>query len=445
MISMANSKKILTPLQVCKRYILLDWLYYFSPFCICLIYGIIFFDFTSLQYLINSVYQSPVNILAFIGLLVGLPNVVKLIYCQRKVMRDLPEDIILPAASSERFGPAGGGKTSSAVLQAIFEASQMEHDLTLLYYYIKSNYDRWLAHNPDKLKDFAELEKSITFWAEHPEYIPFLGSNVVVKDTNGRKSFYVDGDALEQKVWLPSMFILIDEAGNEAPQELYKERPAGITMFFRYIRHFGFRACLMEQKVDGIYINVRAVLGSQWLAMSQSNELLPYMLLDLSNWLKERLRRNDPDEHKDLPAKKLDKLTKRFHKLGVFIEKLDDFTAKLGFRVWHGLLIKCPSAQEFVPPEKITIYCTNRMPVQYDDREFSQLYLPAEENPIQGEFVTKESPAGQKILRRFFDQEEAERLRADKEKLQQMKLANDIEKQRQLAKKLSQTSGDQQE
>lgn len=85
------------------------------------------------------------------------------------------------------------------------------------------------------------------------------------------------------------------------------------------------------------------------------------------------------------------------------------------------------------------------MPVQYDDREFSQLYLPAEENPIQGEFVTKESPAGQKILRRFFDQEEAERLRADKEKLQQMKLANDIEKQRQLAKKLSQTSGDQQE
>ena len=440
---MENSKEILTPLQVCKRYIILDWLYYFSPFCICLIYGIIFFDFTSLQYLINSVYQSPVNILAFIGLLVGLPNVVKLIYCQRKVMRDLPEDIILPAASSERFGPAGGGKTSSAVLQAIFEATKMENDLTLLYHYIKSNYDRWLVENPDKLKDFHQLEQSIQFWEQHPEYIPFLGSNVVVSDINGRKSYYVDGDSLEQKNWLPAMFILIDEAGNEAPQELYKERPAGITMFFRYIRHFGFRACLMEQKVDGIYINVRAVLGSQWLAMSQHNELLPYMLLDLSNWLKERLRQNNPDYMMDLSAEKEEKFRRRFCKLGAFIEKLDDFAAKLGFRVWDGLLIKCPSAQEFVPPEPIRIYCTNRMPVKYDDREFSQLYLPADENPIDGEFVTKESPAGQKILRRFFDQEEAEKLKIQQDEYKALKLANDLQKQKQIQKKLAQSQDEE--
>ena len=440
-----TSKKILSPLRVCKRYILLDWLYYFSPFCICLIYCILFLDFTTLQFLINSVYQSPLNILAFIGLLVSIPNVAQLIYCQRKVLRDMPEDIVLAAASSERYGPAGGGKTSSAVLQAIFEASKMEHDLTLLYHYIRSNYNRWLAENPNKLKDFQQLEQSIKFWQEHPEYIPFLGSNVVVHDANGRRSYYVDGDALEQKVWIPSAFLLIDEAGNEAPQELYKERPAGITMFFRYIRHFGFRACLMEQKVDGIYINVRAVLGTQWLAMSQSNQLLPYMLLDLSNWLKERLCQIDPINHIGLPDKKFEKQSKRFHRLGAFVEKLDNFAAKLGFRVWHGLLIKCPSAQEFVPPEEVTIYCTNRLPAWYDDREFSQLYLPTVHNPITGDFVTKDSAAGQKILRRFFDQEEAEKLLAEKQRLQAMKLANDIEKQRQLAKKLAETSGDQQE
>lgn len=234
---MANSKKMLTPLQVCKKYILLDWLYYFSPFALCAVYAAIFFNFSTLQYLINSVYQNIVNVLVFAGLLVGLPNVFKLLYCQRKVLKDLPEDIILAAASSERFGPAGGGKTSSAVLQAIFEASAMEHDLTLLYYYIKSNYERWLAENPDKLKDFAQLERSVLFWRDHPEYIPFLGSNVVIHDTNGRKSYYVDGDVLEQKTWIPSAFLLIDEAGNEVPQELYKERPAGVTMFFRYIRH----------------------------------------------------------------------------------------------------------------------------------------------------------------------------------------------------------------
>lgn len=85
------------------------------------------------------------------------------------------------------------------------------------------------------------------------------------------------------------------------------------------------------------------------------------------------------------------------------------------------------------------------MPARYDDREFSQLYLPTDENPIQGDFVTKESPAGQKILRRFLDQEEAERVKADQEELKKLKLANDLEKQRQLAKKLAQTGGDQQE
>ena len=236
------------------------------------------------------------------------------------------------------------------------------------------------------------------------------------------------------------MFILIDEAGNEAPQELYKERPAGITMFFRYIRHFGFRACLMEQKVDGIYINVRAVLGSQWLAMSQSNQLLPYTLLDLSNWLKERLCQLDTDNYDHLPMKKAAKMHKLFFGLGKFIEKLDNFTAKLGFRVWHGLLIKCPSAQEFVPPEEITIFCTNTMPVTYDDREFSQLYLPSKENPIKGNFVTKESPAGQKILRRFFDQEEAERLRSQRDELDALKLANNLEKQRRKQKQLADTA-----
>lgn len=438
-----SNKKILSPLQVCKRYIKLDWLYYFSPFCLCLVYGLIFYDLKSLQFLINSVYQNVVNLLAFVGLIVGVPNVVKLIYCQRKVLRDLPQDIILAAASSERFGPAGGGKTSSAVVQAIFEAYTMEHDLTLLYYYIKSNYDRWYFHNPDKLKDFDQLERSVLFWRNHPEYIPFLGSNVVIHDANGRKSFYVDGDVLEQKVWIPSAFLLIDEAGNEAPQELYKERPAGITMFFRYIRHFGFRACLMEQKVDGIYINVRAVLGTQWLAISQSNQLLPYMLLDLSNWLKERLRRNDPDEHKDLPAKKLSKMTQRFHRLGKFIEKLDDFAAKLGFRLWQGLLIKCPSAQEYVPPEPITFYCTNRLPAMYDDREFSQLYLPMAENPIKGSFVTKQTPAGQKILRRFFDQEEAEKTSAEQDELKKLKIQNELEKQRRLKKKLDEDKPDE--
>lgn len=439
---MVGSRKILSPLQVCKRYIILDWLYYFSPFCICLVYGLIFFDFSSLQWLVNSIYQSPLNILACIGVLIGFRNVAKLVYCQHKVMNDMPSDIILPAASSERYGPAGGGKTSSAVLQAIFEASKMENDLTLLYHYIKSNYGRWHKENKSKLKDFHQLKQSIRFWQTHPEYIPFLGSNVEIHDANGRKSFYVDGDALEQKTWLPAMFILIDEAGNEAPQELYKERPAGITMFFRYIRHFGFRACLMEQKVDGIYINVRAVLGSQWLSMSQDNELLPYTLLNLSTWLKERLCRIDPDNYEDLSTEKMVKLHKRFQRLGKFIEKLDDFSVKLGFRVWRGLLIKCPSALEYVPPEEVTIYCTNTMPVKYDDREFSQLYLQLKDNPVKGDFVSKDSPAGKKILRRFFEQEEAEKLKIQKEELDRLKLENKLTKERLLSKKLSDSSDD---
>ena len=95
---MAENKKILSPIQVCKKYIKLDWIYYSSPFFLCVIYGAFFFDFRSLQWLVNSIYQNLANILACIGIVIGLPNIAKLIYCQRKVLRDMPADIILPAA-----------------------------------------------------------------------------------------------------------------------------------------------------------------------------------------------------------------------------------------------------------------------------------------------------------------------------------------------------------
>lgn len=419
-----KNKQICSPIQVIKRFLLLDWLYFFTPFVLCVVYSVLLFDFSSLQHLVNSFYDNAANLFVAVCLCITLPNVATLLYCQRKVLKDMPNDIILSAASSERYGGAGSGKTSSAVLQAAFEAEHMQSELTEQYYFIKSNYQRWLAENPRKVKDFYELEKSVIFWEQHPEYIPFLGSNVVMYDRNGRKSYYVDGEALEQKRWLPAMFILIDEAGNEVPQELYKERPAGVTMFFRYIRHFGFRASLLEQKIDGIYINVRSVLGTMCLAMSQDNKLLPYFLIDLLSCMKNIIRRLDPECGN---STKFYELKKRwFHRLGYFCDKLQSFSCKLGFRIWHQMLINCPSAKDVVPPQEVTIYCTNTLPLQYDEREFSQLYLPSVGNSVIGDFVTKESDAGKHILSRFYSEEKENELKRIKEECALVKAKNDL-------------------
>ncbi len=422
-----KKQKIKSPIKVIKGYIKLDWIYYFTPFALCLIYTILALDFKSLQYLVISVYSSVVNIFMAIGLLISTPNVVLLVYCQRRVLKDMPQDIILPAASSERYGGAGAGKTSSAVLQAIFEASSMESSLTTSYYYIKSNYERWEQENPLLIKDFAQLEKSILFWRSHPEYIPFLGSNVTIYDKNGRKSLIVDSDHLSQQEWLPAMFILVDEAGTEVPQELFKDRPADITMFFRYIRHFGFKASLLEQKQDGLYINVRAVLGSMCLAIGQSNRLIPTSLLQVISWLESRLHRYDVTEHPDITGKKRVKTDKLFKWLGHLIERLKNFSGKLGFRIWHQLIINCPSAQDVVPPIEQDVYCTNTMPLFYDEREFSNLYLANKDgNPIDGEFPTIQNERGKKILKRFYDQQSDEEVETLKRTKQLLKLNNDI-------------------
>lgn len=429
---MANSKKILHPLGVIKRHLLLDWVYFFTPLALCLLYGILAFDFSSLQMLVNSFFSNIFNLVAAIGLFIAIPNVATLVVCQKKVLKDMPSDIILKAASSERSGGAGCGKTSSAGLQAIFEATEMERVCTETYYYIKSNYARWVKENPRKVKDFAELEKSVMFWRENPQYIPFLGSNVTIYDVNGRKSYYVDGKALSQEVWIPAMFILIDEAGNELPQEMYKERPSAPTMFARYIRHFGFRMTLLEQKLDGLYINVRSVLGVRCIALKQDNKLLPYFLIDVLSFLKKILPKLDADERDALADSKKEKLRKHFTRLGKVIEKLQSFASKLGFRIWEQAIIPPESVGDLIKPEILQIYCTNEMPIAYDAREFSRLYLASNvEDSKDADYPTKDNEAGQHILQHFYEQEEQAKVDEVVKQKDALKAKNDLEKEKQ--------------
>ncbi len=426
------SKKLLHPLDVIKRNLRLDWVYFFTPLVLCVLYGIIFFDFSTLQMLVNSFFSNVFNLVAAIGLCIAIPNVATLVMCQKKVLKDMPTDIILKAASSERSGGAGCGKTSSAVLQAIFEATEMERVCTETYYYIKSNYERWKEENPRKIKDFAELEKSVLYWRANPKYIPFLGSNVKIFDANGRESKHVDKVQLNQQDWLPTMFILVDEAGNELPQEMHKERPAAPTMFFRYIRHFGFRVTLLEQKLDGIYINVRSVLGVRCIALKQDNKLLPYFLIDILSFLKKRLPKLDADEHDELVGSKKEKLKQRFTRLGHAIEKLQNFSGKLGFRIWEQAIIPPESVGDLIEPELLKIYCTNEMPVAYDDREFSRLYLASDvEDSENADYPTKNNEAGQHILQHFYEQEEQAKVDEVVKEKDALKAKNDLEKERQ--------------
>ena len=395
-------------MRTIKKYLLLDYVYYATPFVFCVIYLLLQCDFTTLQYLINSVYSTFFNVVVTCFAIITIPNFCKLLYYHKQV-KELPERIMLPATTSERFGGAGEGKTSSAILQAVFEAERMQSEVELYYYYMRANFNRWQKVAPWKLKNFNQIEKSVKFWQNYPEYIPYLASNIEISLPDGRKSMYVTREHVEQGKWLPSCFIVLDEAGTTLPQDEWQQRPADVVLFFRFIRHFGFKASLCEQKKDGILINVRSVLGGTVLCMGQRNALLPYLLIDTIAFLKSRLPK-----------------CKDGQKLGHFIEKFQDISSRIGFRIWEQLYFKTMEFTQYKPPKQITIVCTNKMPCDYDDTAFSDLYLAkdgeAEPTKIEGYYITQDSDMGKLLLRTHYEQEENRAKKELEEQVKQEKL-----------------------
>lgn len=385
-------------LRTIKKYLALDYLYYALPCMACVLYLAFALSWQSLQYLVNSMYKSFFTLLVVALSVVAVPNFVKLIYYTKRTL-ELPGDICIPSTTSERFGGAGEGKTSSALLQAVFEAEKLYDETETEYYYLRANYDRFKKIAPWKLKNFAQIEKSVKFWQEHPEYIPYLGSNVEIRLPNGQKSIFVTRHHLEQQEWLPICFIVLDEAGTTLPQDEWQDRPADVVLFFRFIRHFGFKGTLCEQKKDGILINVRAVLGGTLLCMGQRNVLLPGLLIDIISFLKRLLKR-----------------CKNGRRLGLVIEKLQNFASCIGFRIWEQLYFKTMEFVQYKPPVAVSYVCTNKMPFSYDETAFSDLWLAkdgeAKVVTLEGDYITLDSEMGKLLYRTHYEQEE---LRAKKE------------------------------
>ncbi|MCM1289307.1 MAG: hypothetical protein NC132_01460 [Corallococcus sp.] len=375
-----------------KRYLAVSYLYYSIPFLICVVYIACVLTYSTLQLLINSIYANFFNLLIVACAVIAIPNFARLIYYSKRTL-DLPEDISVSAATTEDFGGAGEGKTSSAVLKGVFEAEKLQHETEMTYNYMCSNYKRWKKKSSWKLKNFNRIEQSVKFWREHPELIPYLASTVEIKLPNGQKSLLVTREHVEQLKWLPICFFVADEAGLLAPQDEYKDRSEAVVLFFRFVRHFGFRGILCEQKKDGILINVRSVLGGTSLCLGQRNALLPYFLIDVIAFLKRILPK-----------------VKNSPRLGHVIEKLQNFSSCIGFRIWDKLYFKTMEFVQYKPPEQISFVCTNKMPCSYDDTAFSELYLakdkPSEVVLIGEEGITLDSEYGQLLTKRIREQDE---------------------------------------
>lgn len=374
-----------------RKYLALNYLYYGIPFLCCTIYLIFATDWHTLQKVVNSIYANFFNVLVVAFAVVAIPNFGKLIYYTKRT-KDMPDEVYLPASTNERFGGAGGGKTSSTLLQAVIEAEKLEEETEEQYNYMLANYNRWKKTASWKLKDFERIKKSHDFWQAHPEYIPYLASDIQIKLPDGRKSLFFTRDHLEQKEWLPICFLVIDEGGTLLPPDEWKDRPADVVLFFRLIRHFGIRAVICEQKKDGVLINVRAVLGGLVVCIGQRNALLPHVLLDIISFLKRFLKRK-----------------RKSPTLGLFIEKLQDFACCLGFRIWEQIYFKSYDFKDIVPPKMLEIVCPNKLPFWYDDKAYSDLYLAKDKDAKIVEvddYITIDSEMGQTILRTHYEEEQ---------------------------------------
>lgn len=412
-----------------RKYLALNYFYYAIPCLFCVTYLLLIADFRTLQYLVNSLYANFFNVLMLACAIVAVPNFCRLVYYTKRV-KDLPVDVQLQAAANERFGFAGGGKSSSTAVQAYFEAQDIQADTESNYNYMLANRERWIKNGQEyKLANFDRIEKSVKFWNDHPEYIPYLVSDLEITAPDGRKSMFFTRDHLEQKEWLPICFLLADEGGTLMPQDEYTDRPEKMVLFFRLIRQFGIRACICEQKKDGILINVRAVLGGTVLCLGQRNVLLPNLLLSIIAFFKRILPK-----------------TKNSPRLGLVIEKLQNFASCLGFRIWDQLFFRTMDFKEYVPPERIEIVCTNKLPFYYDDMAYAELYLAKDMEPKvidQEGRPTPGTPMGDAMLNRCYQEEEKAKQAEQKQALEELKMKNSLKKEQlkeiELDKKTQQT------
>jgi len=390
-------------------------------------------DYRTLQMLVNSIYANFFNLLMIACAIESIPNFCKLVYYS-KLTLDLPDDIYLPAAANERFGGAGTGKSSSTLLQGYFEAQRLETETEEEYYYMLANRERWLSEGKAHLlADFDRVEKSVNFWKAHPEYIPYLVSDVEMTLPDGRRSMFFTREHLEQKEWLPICFLILDEAGAYIPQEFYKEKElhADIILLFRLIRHFKIKCVICEQKSDGVFINVRVVLGGTVLCIEQGNALKPELILSIIAFLKRRL-----------PKSKIRA------KLGYIIEKLSNFASCLGFRIWKQLLFRSLDFVQYVPPEEKRLVCTNRLPFYYDDKAFANLYLAKDMNPKIVEQVGRieqNSAMGQTMLATYNEQLKALANLEKKKQEEELKRNNKLETEKRKAAKLEKEKAESEE
>jgi len=268
-----------------------------------------------------------------------------------------------------KIGAPGQGKSSSGLYEAVTMARQMWRKLIIKHYIMKNRVKKWRKDplkNEMRLRDWEEVEFSYNFF-KNKNCVPCLVTNIPV--CVGKMTSKVIKDHIEQKKRLPAhVVIFLDEVGAMMSVDTAKQRMGdteeardaqAVSDFFRLIRHFiDGRVVCTEQDSENIYIDVRRVVSFNEYMISQRWVLRPYLFMAIAFPIKWYIV-------------KFEALSKIFARPYQFIQKL---ISCIGFRKYRYLRENNTERASGMQTGKRTFYLPSKLPFEYDDRTFRNLY-----------------------------------------------------------------------
>lgn len=277
-----------------------------------------------------------------------------------------------------KIGAPGCGKSSSGLYEAVVMARKMWHKLIEKHYIMRDKVHEWRKDkikNAVKLAEWEEVVFSYNWYKKH-DCVPCLMSNIPVR-VKGMMTCRIKKKHVEQRARLPAYSVLfLDEVGAMMSVDTAKQRMSeteearlalAVSDFFRLIRHFINGRCICtEQDSENIYIDVRRVVSFNEYMLSQKWVLKPYLFMLLAWPLKWFIIRTE----------RFSRILAPPHK---FLQKLISY---IGFRKYQYLRENNTERVTGQQTGKRTFYLNSKLPFDYDDRTFRNLYNCKDEDCI---------------------------------------------------------------
>jgi len=269
-----------------------------------------------------------------------------------------------------KIGAPGQGKSSSGLYEALIMSRKMWAKLIEKHYVMKDKVNGWRKDkikNAAVLREWDEVNFSYNYFKKH-NCVPCLMTNIPVR-VDGFMTSKVKKKHIEQRSRLPAYTVLfLDEVGAMMSVDTAKQRMSeteearlalAVSDFFRLIRHFINGRCICtEQDSENIYIDVRRVVSFNEYMLSQRWVLKPYLFIAVASPLKWFI----------IKTERFSKVLAPPHK---FLQKLISY---IGFRKYRYLRENNTERVTGMQTGKKTFYLNSKLPFDYDDRTFSDLY-----------------------------------------------------------------------